>query len=610
LEYLCGIEETVVRDAAVASINNLLSILVIKNSNPPLNGEEDMALTITNTVKRLASSDWFPSKVCAAGIIPAIYTSLTTLYSYNPTNYPPHAAAANNNNTTANNNSTIPSKQRLVRQHMHTLSSDDNPLVRRSCAKHLKGLIEAVISHDDQHPMNKGKNKQQQQQQQQTQEDEDVLLLMTMYRSLIMDESDTVRLLAVQATSAMARHVINNAKSNKNINEICQFVRACTTDASWRVRDSCGKCFGEIITALHIIPAMKVPGEAIGSNSNNTSYLCTLYSQLLSDHEAEVRASAVGCLSQVTRVAVISNNNGNSNSYVPIATIIPKLADDSILEVRRNLAREIMDIAPSLSHDFVLKTYRSTLETLLTDEYPEVQLAIMTDLPHLASLLPSTPTLVSSLLSMTNSSNWRVRLNCVLMLSSLCEYLGDSFYLENLANPFFNFLMDPVAEVRSSCIVTARELSKVCGMSWCHEHLLPNLLALYSSSNGGKDCYLTRVTLLRCAAALISTEKMMGEVEHSLVENVIQFLLTAMLDKVANVRLVAARCLSELYITNSNGNVGKDNVEDSQEASPLFEYLMEQWKSLEGQLEHTMQEEQDEECQYYLKALNDVCAAR
>jgi len=285
--------------------------------------------------------------------------------------------------------------------------------------------------------------------------------------------------------------------------------------------------------------------------------------------------------------------------------------DDTIMEVRRNLAREVMDVAPDLDRAFVLGTYKSIIEQLLTDEFPEVQLAVLTNLPALAPLLPNTPTLVSSLLSMTSASNWRVRLNCALMLSSLCEYLGERFYLENLAGAFYAFLLDPVAEVRVAVITASTNLAKVCGLTWCNQHLLPNLFKLYK--NPGGECYLTRVTILRCAAALIvsnqtATTSSSGEdnaelhdsngnsggiateSDAELIDKVLTFLLAGLEDKVANVRMVAARSLGDYII-----------AEQQSKTSGYMRVL--------DALNAQVTDDEDEDCKFYCQLAINATAA-
>jgi len=520
LESLCCIEETVVRNEAVKSIQKIVGdYYVIGNATD--------SSQLVEMCRRLASSDWFPSKVCASGVLPSVYLAL---------------AVANEANSSQEFRVSTSNKLLKIRQHLYSLSVVENPLVRRSCAKHLADLIKSLCKENVHH--------------------EDVL---PVYRGLIGDESDTVRLLAVTATPAMSTYLKTLNPTFYNI-EVLTIVRSAVTDQSWRVRDAIGKCFGEIITAL-------------ASKPQHISYLCTAYASLLTDGEAEVRASTVGCLGTVTSIACATNGS----SYSPIASVLPKLGNDNIMEVRRNLAREIMNVAPDLNQDFVLKTYKTILEQLLTDEFPEVQLAVLTALPNLAPLLPKTPTLVSSLLAMTSASNWRVRHNCALMLSSLCEYIGERFYLENLASPFYNFILDPVAEVRGAVVTASSNLAEVCGPEWCSQHVFPSLLRVYDDH--GAECYLTRSTVLQCAAALIASHAETPD-EQGLFEEVLTFLINGLSDNVANVRLIAARCLGNLILIQSG----------------TFSYI----RAIDA-LNTVVAEDQDEDCKYFCqRALDSI----
>jgi len=90
------------------------------------------------------------------------------------------------------------------------------------------------------------------------------------------------------------------------------------------------------------------------------------------------------------------------------------------------------------------------------------------------------------------------------------------------------------------------KLLSVSGSQWVQTELLPHFTRMYEDSHS----YLSRITVLRCFAAL--TEKH-GELENNvgaeLMSQIVTVMLQGLKDRVANVRMIAARGLG--YVTIS-----------------------------------------------------------
>ncbi|KAF0698479.1 Aste57867_10902 [Aphanomyces stellatus] len=105
LEVLATVEETVVRDKAVASINKVLDVVT------------DAAELALPLIKRLTEGDWFTSRVSACWIFPVAYSKVD------------------------------PANKKELRDLFTTLCGDDTPMVRRAAALNI-GKFGAKIERD------------------------------------------------------------------------------------------------------------------------------------------------------------------------------------------------------------------------------------------------------------------------------------------------------------------------------------------------------------------------------------------------------------------------------------------------------------------------------
>ena len=126
LERLLSIEETVVRDKAVETMNHVVPLLM-----PGGEYEEGMPFALLlSTSKRLAGADWFTAKISSAGILPTMYAFWNA--------HAKGGAAGTGEGGSADE------ARRELRVLFKDLSEDDTPMVRRSAAKHLGRFVEAV----------------------------------------------------------------------------------------------------------------------------------------------------------------------------------------------------------------------------------------------------------------------------------------------------------------------------------------------------------------------------------------------------------------------------------------------------------------------------------
>jgi len=524
LERLCSVEETVVRDKAVETVNHIVPLLLPRPDDDKRGNHEDLKTSANSpfglllaTSKRLAGADWFTAKVSAAGVLPAVYAFWNV-----------HADSANANveGGAASNEES----RRELRLLFKDLSEDDTPMVRRSAAKHLGRFVEAVAGLTETADViarTRGNlisttnaitaaNKTLVQNE-----------MVPIFQALSIDEQDSVRLLAVSCAGSVGCGLARDANDTAQV--VLPVVRGGCADLSWRVRHNLAKQFSTVTASFGFVGPKHL-------NKQIEVFQC--FAGLLQDNEAEVRAAAV------ENIARMAHLGGQDLFKDHIAPLLPNLADDLVMEVRSKLAQTLMDcvdpnICNTLDDAIVLEEFKPLLESFLNDEFAEVQLHILTKLSRVAHLLGKMDVVVSSILQMAKAQNWRVREAVGRLLPHLAEARGVQFFEDHLLDAWLKILADQVADVRSACIAGMSQLLDVTGTPWLQTHISPHYQTIYENSRS----YLSRITVLRSYAALSGATKPIG---RPLLEEMVAIMLKGLGDNVANVRMIAAMGLGAL----------------------------------------------------------------
>eukprot|EP00741_Cyanophora_paradoxa_P019853 tig00000217_g19161.t1 len=168
LETLATVEETVVRDKAAESLNKIAEQLP----------NDALLEHFIPLVKRLATGDWFTSRISACALFAVAYAR-------------------------------VPSNVKAeMRKLYDQLCHDDTPMVRRAASSNL-GKFAAKLEKEF---LNKE--------------------ILPVFMSLAQDEQDSVRLLAVENCAAIGKLL----PSEENTNYILPVIRNFSQDKSWRVR--------------------------------------------------------------------------------------------------------------------------------------------------------------------------------------------------------------------------------------------------------------------------------------------------------------------------------------------------------------------------------------
>lgn len=544
LEKLAGVEETVVRDKAVESMNNVIPLLVGDGGDSVKGKEEEEARqTCVRTapglllamVKRMAGADWFTAKVSSCAVIPCVYQFFNTMKSNVVV-----ATSDYDMGLEDGGGVTVEAVKSELRNLYRHLAEDDTPMVRRGAGKNLGRYAEAVAKlpygkkGGNSGPIAKeyiipgGKDetniKKTVSQDLKNKVVEDVIPI---YHSLARDEQDSVRLLAISNSGSIGCAL--GIDGNLTSKFVLQIIKDHSGDLSWRVRHHLAKNFAIVAQSqgFHEI-AFKEELRVIFDS----------FVALLQDFEAEVRTSAV------ENIALMAQLGGVEFFKSHLAPLLQSLADDLVVEVRSQLAQTIMDccdnsICTALPDAVIIEDFKPLLEGFLNDEFAEVQIHILSKLSRVTHLLNQMDVVVQRILQMSKAGNWRVREGVGFLLPHLTEALGVTFFEENLLDIWMKLLMDQVADVRSSCVMGMAKLLTVTGGTWIQSQILPRYVEVYE----GATSYLTRITVLRSFSNFAGAEK---SCTVNVIEAVIDLLLRGIEDPVPNVRMVAAEGLGEI----------------------------------------------------------------
>eukprot|EP00798_Chlamydomonas_sp_ICE-L_P012215 gene12215-15346_t len=182
LESLSTVEETVVRDKAVESLCKVGAQLPDASLNDQF----------APLLKRLATGEWFTTRVSAAGLFSTCYARAS------------------------------PALKVELRQMYTSLCKDETPMVRRAAAQKLGGYAKTVerdfVSRE----------------------------LMPLFTDLTQDDQDSVRLLAVESCGAFAQALSNEDASV----QLLPVVQKFAADRSWRVRYNVANQLVQLCEAL------------------------------------------------------------------------------------------------------------------------------------------------------------------------------------------------------------------------------------------------------------------------------------------------------------------------------------------------------------------------
>ncbi|PHH78531.1 hypothetical protein CDD80_6720 [Ophiocordyceps camponoti-rufipedis] len=340
LENLAAIEEPVVRDKAVESLNKICESL-----SPQQVEEYFVPLTI-----RLSKADWFTSKVSGCGLYAAPYKKVS------------------------------PPVQEQLRQQFGLLVHDETPMVRRQAATNLAKLVKempASIVIDE---------------------------MIDLFQHLVQDDQDSVRLLTVEILISIAEGVPKEQQSSHGVllSSLRKLIEDKSWRVRYMIADrfeKISKAVDDEVVSRDLVPAFvkllkdneaevrtaiagQIPGFcALVDRTTLLNDIMGSIEDLVSDSSQHVRA-ALG--TQISGLAPILGKQETIDHLLPMFL---QMLKDEFPEVRLHIISKLELVNQVIGIELLSQSLLPAIVQLAEDKQWRVRLAIIDYIPLLASQL-------------------------------------------------------------------------------------------------------------------------------------------------------------------------------------------------------------------------------
>lgn len=531
LAILASMEEPIVRDHAVASLNKIASQLP----------DDDITNSFLGLARNLSQGDWFSKKVALCGL----YKSLLVRVDADT--------------------------RRDLLMLYYSLISDDSPMVRRSAAKHLPELIDELSAYSATVSDRAQKV-----------DDADLEIISKMFHNLINDAQDSVKLLSIDVLVLILAYfrLVNDTSHNPDcLVSALKLIK----DESWRVRYAAADKFAAIaenfshddadlykLTDPFVSLMKDNEGEVRKAIAKQLPGFCKLLvldwkvveskiipevAELSMDPHEPVRAALA---STVTGLSPILPKQSTIDKLLPIFF---QMLKDQFPDVRLNIILNLSVVNETIGITLLSTSLLPAITELAQDAKWRVRLAIIDYIPKLASQLGE-PFFNNELLSLCMLWLWdpvyAVREAAVNNLSELTIIFGSKWADEQIVLRLLKIKDEKFTDdgdddrtrvdfsnfiIRITCLLAVTKLAPSIESDIVITKLLPFVTYLLNDSvpnirfNVAKS-YLTIVELLN--------EKSSAETAK-LVESEILPNLTALLnDADVDVRYFANRSIEQI----------------------------------------------------------------
>lgn len=454
LEALAAVEEPVVRDKAVESLNHICAEI------SPDRAEEH----IVPLIKRLSSTEWFSSRVSATGL----YATAISRVS--------------------------PRCQQELLSLYKDLTLDDAPMVRRAAANNLPKVIEVLpdVAFEG--------------------------TLHQIFQSQVTDDQDSVRLLSVDILIAIAEALKRQGTTKYNSDLINftmelfndkswrvrymaadRFEKLATSLDSAESRERFVPAFvklmrdpeAEVRTAI----AKQIPGfSALISRNVILSEIIPNVELLADDSSQHVRAALA---SELSRLAPLLGKEKTIENLLP--TFLQMLKDD-FPDVRLNIISKLQVVNEVIGMDLLSKSLLPAISELARDQQWRVRLAIIEYIPLLAEQLGVTffdrelgplcmtwlwdnvysireaatlnlkklvqvfgvkwakEEIIPNVMVVGSNSNYLFRLTALFALTTLIPVLDEEVITDSVLPFIINLIDDPIPNIRFNIAKTFKVL--------------------------------------------------------------------------------------------------------------------------------------------------------
>jgi serine/threonine-protein phosphatase 2A regulatory subunit A len=474
LQLLAVVEETAVRDRAVASLNAVLAAM-------PAEHVERYGWPLA---LKLGERDWYSSRTAACGILPCVYARLPTRAVARSR---PWASESKGGEGMEIDEAGVSGggREDALELYLRLSAAEEVPMVRRAAAAYLAAfgtaLAEGTLLPRASVPASDS-SASSGSPQHIDMGDLDaafapaavpapvvvsagslalggaaaVTLLPVLTRAA-KDDQDSVRLLACEGAVALARlanggMVCVSASgmeaggaeaiaSNTAVRaSVLAVITGLATDKSWRVRWSVANRFSEV-------------ARAFGAKAVSET-LMSVFEKLAGDPEAEVRVAAAYRVGDVASVVAPER----------LPAILPgvgRLAEDAHDPVRMALACSILGLAAPLGTDATISALLPLFLKLLKDGSPHVRLNIIARLGavhEVVALKLLSSALLPAITDLAGDRAWRVRLAVLQFIPGLAKQLGPDAFVATPELPELcvQWLSDSVSSIREAGVANLK----------------------------------------------------------------------------------------------------------------------------------------------------------
>lgn len=350
LEILASTEETLVRDKAVESLNNVAQEL----------SEDQLFHDFIPLIEHLATAEWFSSKVSACGLFRSVLARVKD----------------------------DKFRKELLALYLQ-LVQDDTPMVRRAAGKNLPVLIDLLTQNPDLS----------------TSDDWDYIS--GMFQKIVSDTQDSVKFLAVDVLVSILKF-FNKKNDTTHSKDLLRSAIQLITDEAWRVRYMAADRFDDLASQFTSNPqyieelsgpflalcednesdvrkgvAKQLPGfsKLLGDPQVVLKKVLPAVQNLSMDESEIVRASLA---SEITNLAPLIPKQDAIDSLIPI---LLNMLKDEYPDVRLNIIAKLKVVNDVVGIDLLSESLLPAITELAKDANWRVRMAIIDYIPLLAEQL-------------------------------------------------------------------------------------------------------------------------------------------------------------------------------------------------------------------------------
>lgn len=478
LSVLASLEEPIVRDKAIASLNKIS----LELTNDELNG------IFLQLIETLSTGSWFSSKVAACGLYKSVIIKINGV-----------------------------TRKKLLTLYLK-LVTDDSPIVRRSAASHLPTLIDKLTEFTAATKNNSADKVNNQ----------DWEIISQMFQFLINDDQDSVKHLSVDVLVSILEFFQLVDDHSHNLEFLVSSLKL-VNDESWRVRYAAADKFASV-------------SKNFVSSESDLLKLVDPFILLMKDNEGEVRKAVAKQLPEFCKLLHDNVQNSVDIVLTKIIPVVDELSQDPQENVRASLASTITGLAPILQKQSTIDNLLPIFLMMLKDEFPDVRLNIISNLSVVNEIIGInllSTNLLPAITELAQDDKWRVRLAIIEYIPKLADQLGVLFFNDELLSLCMSWLWDPVFAIRDAAVNNLKELTIIFGSPWAEREIVDRILNNKFESIDEKIDYSNFIIRITCLFAITKLVPVIDQ--QVIISKLLPFIDNLVADRVPNIRFNIAK---------------------------------------------------------------------